>query len=459
MKNKRTKKSAVMACGLAALIAISGAFAFMSDHDNAINKFSFTSDDGAQSIDIQLIEENWDEASGESIQYGTPVQKDPKAKNIGEKDMYAFATVILPAKGVAVQNKLGQYVDVDGMPITGSDFTAMFDTKIVSNITPADNAASTVDQTEILGVFKDAALTEEYDYGEELASTVYFKLNSTAAVSTFPAANLTTVAGTPAVEDDPSTDENEAADAVPGYYILQDTVDQDNYTSDILGHQFMLKVVPKAGTTLDVRELFTLELDDSGSADRIIDGAWVHYDDVPTAEAADAGEPYASAAGEVAGSAAALDVYGRSTYNDAKWVEITDEIDNPTVYIDGAGRIYSAHVFYWTEALAPDAETDTIFDWVEFLNVAPGQIFDEDDLNIYVETYGVQVTGTEDALTGVSGDVAEGAALWAVMTNSENQEGFDIFGVVKDTQDDELTALAADSKTVANDYGRAIVNP
>lgn len=459
MKNKRTKKSAIMACGLAALIGLSGAFAFMSDHDNAINKFSFTNEDGAQSIDIQLVEENWDEASGVSIQYGTPVQKDPKAVNIGEKEMYAFATVILPAKGVAVQNKLGQYVDVDGMAITGQDFADMFDTKIVSNITPADNAASTVDQTEILGVFKDSALAEEYEYGEELASTVYFKLNADAAVGTFPAANLSTVYSTAPVADDPSTPEDETVAGVVDYYVLTDTVDQDNYTSDILGHQFMLKVTPKAGTTLDVRELYTLELDNNGSADRIIDGAWVNYDDVPTAAAADEADPYANAAGEVDGSAAALDVYGRSTYDDAKWVEITNEVSSKTVYIDGAGRVYSAHVFYWSEPLAAGAETDTIFDWVEFINVAPGQIFDEDDLDIYVETYGLQTTGTEDALDGVSGSVAQGAALWDVLTNSENQEGFDIFGVVKDTQDDELTALSAAGKTVANDYDRAIVNP
>lgn len=442
VKNKRTKKSAIVATGLAAIIAISGAFAFMSDHDNAINKFSFTDDDGNQSIDIQLTESNWDEASGVSIQYGTPVAKNPVATNIGEKDMYAFATVILPAKGVIVQNTQGQVVDVDGNAITGQAYADMFDTRIVSNVTKSDNAASIVDETEILGVYKDAALANEYDYGETIDAdrtdnaevTVYFKLNADAPY------------GTAYKEDGTAWDaENDAASDI-AYRVLADTVDENNYTSNILGHQFMLKVVPKTGVTLDVRELYTLEVDNNGSADRIIDGAWVHYDDVPTAAAADAGEAYEDTIGNDT-------VYGRSTYNKTTWKEITDDISQETIYVDGAGRIYSAHVFFWDAALAPDASTDSLFDYVELINLTNGQIFDEDDINIYVETYGLQVSGTEDAVGAKTG-TEKGAALWEVLTNSENQEGFDLFGVVKDTQDDELTALAADSKTVANDYGR-----
>jgi len=484
-ERKRSKKSAIVAISMAAALLITGALAFMSDNDNAINKFNFTNSNGDQSVDVQLSETNWDETNGVDIQYGTPVAKNPVATNIGTNDMYAFATVILPAKGVVVQNKDGEVVGVDGQAIKGAAFDEKFTTSIVSNVSTGDKTLEK-DRTEILGVFKDAALEKEYEYGEVIdgnrgngAEVVYFKLNKTAQVDSFkdvtydnegtPTPVLTAVLNNDAVEDDPNTpDVNEARPATVNYYILRDTVDEDNYTSDILGHQFMLKVEPKAGVDLEVRELYTLEKIKSGdnldsknpaNADRIIDGAWVHYDNVPTAAAADADAAYENAAGTVDGSANALNVYGRSAYHNGtgEWVEITDSVAQKTVYIDGAGRIYSAHVFYYTAPLAPEASTVPVFDYVELINVTNGQILEEDDMDIYVETYGLQTTGVGDALEGVTGNVAQGAALWQVLTNSENQEGFDIFGVVKDTQDDIVADYVAHGQTAADDY--KVTNP
>ena len=481
-ERKRSKKSAIVAISMAAALLITGALAFMSDNDNAINKFNFTNSNGDQSVDVQLSETNWDETNGIDIQYGTPVAKNPVATNIGTNDMYAFATVILPAKGVVVQDKEGKVVGVDGQAIEGADFDAKFTTSIINNVSTGDKTLEK-DRTEILGVFKDAALANEYEYGEVIDSdrsngptAVYLKLKGTAQVDSFkdvtydnegtPTPALTAVLNDDAVEDDPSTpDVNEARPATVNYYILRDTVDEDNYTSNILGHQFMLKVEPKEGTNLEVRELYTLEkikateTDNSvvANADRIIEGAWVHYDD--TDAAADTAAAYENAAGVVDGSEAALNVYGRSDYHNGtgEWVEITDEVAQKTVYIDGAGRIYSAHVFYYTTPLAPNAATVPVFDYVELINVTNGQILEEDDMDIYVETYGLQTTGVGDALEGVTGNVAQGAALWQVLTNSQNQEGFDIFGVVKDTQDDIVADYVAHGQTAANDY--AIVNP
>ena len=54
--NKRTKKGAIVALCLAGALAITGAFAFLSDSDSAINRFSFTDEDGEQTVDVRIDE-------------------------------------------------------------------------------------------------------------------------------------------------------------------------------------------------------------------------------------------------------------------------------------------------------------------------------------------------------------------------------------------------------------------
>lgn len=120
-KMKRTKKSAIVAGALAAVIAVSGAFTFLTDYDDATNKFQFLDDDGEQTIDIDLVEPGWDEALedadqdgipdgdldqdgipdfAENVIYGTPVDKAPHVDNLGENDVYTFVTVLVPTKEV-----------------------------------------------------------------------------------------------------------------------------------------------------------------------------------------------------------------------------------------------------------------------------------------------------------------------------------------------------------------------
>lgn len=439
-KNKRTRRNGVIAVGLAAALAIGGAFAFMSDHDNAINKFNFTSENGGSSINIRLSETEWLEENGVDILYGSPVAKNPVVTNVGTNDMYAFATVILPAKGVTVQNKNGQIVDVNDVPIT--DLTAAgIQRTIANNVTAADKVTKD-DETEILGVFKDANLEKEYEFGEVISfapeatssETIYFKLNADATMGTG------------------YTEEGEVAGAgdTVAYKVLADTVDPDNFTSNILGHQFMLKFKDNSSGDIAIRELYALETgkgvtkDNVTGADRSVNvsGAWVE---------ADSNKNH---------------VYSRYNYNkatgdNAGWIEITDKLDNETIYVDGAGRVYSAHVFYYSTPLEAGDATVPVFDAVELINVTNGQIMEEDDMNIYVETYGVQVDGLGDALGETDAASVEGGKIiWDVMANTTDQNGFDIFGVVKDTQDD-LVANLLDAttnggvQTVDNDYNPA----
>lgn len=428
MKNKRTKKTAVISCGLAALVALGGAFAFMSDHDNAVNKFNFTDDKGNQSIDIQLSETNWREEDGVDILYGTPVAKNPVATNIGNNDMYAFASVIVPAKAVTVQNSRGQLVNVEDTTYESLE-AAGLTSKIVSNITTGDKTKLD-DETEILGVFADETLETELAFGDEVPATMYFKLNAGAPY------------GVGYTEDNTVAGEQDTV----AYKVLEDTLDVDNYTSNILGHQFMLKLIQDedSDVKLDVRDLYTFEIANNGEAQRVISGAWTEH---------------ANAEGEIDGAAdAAFSVFSRGEVNAYKaaveaveaaegidpvegspevegWIEITDNISDPTVYVDGTGRIYSAHIFYYSKPLAKNEATVPVFDYVELLNVTDAQVEEQDDMNIYVETYGVQVTGVGDAIRENATKTEEGVDIWDVMTNSENEFGFDIFGVVKDTND------------------------
>ena len=106
--NKRTKKGAIIALCMAGAIAISGAFAFLSDSESAINRFSFTDEDGEQTVDVEIQEPNWHEEDGQDILPLETVTKDPKVVNMGENDVYSFVTVLVPtAKEIKLNNNDG----------------------------------------------------------------------------------------------------------------------------------------------------------------------------------------------------------------------------------------------------------------------------------------------------------------------------------------------------------------
>lgn len=106
--NKRTKKGAIIALCMAGAIAISGAFAFLSDSESAINRFSFTDKDGEQTVDVRIEEPNWHEEEGQNILPLDTVTKDPKIVNDGENDVYAFVTVLVPtAKSIKLNRDDG----------------------------------------------------------------------------------------------------------------------------------------------------------------------------------------------------------------------------------------------------------------------------------------------------------------------------------------------------------------
>lgn len=115
---KRTKKSGIAASCLAAALLIGGAFAYLTDTDEAVNRFSFLDSDGEETIDIDLTEPNWDETDenendipdvAENAIYGRPITKDPVVTNIGENDVYTFVTVLVPTAEVVTSNDDGTH--------------------------------------------------------------------------------------------------------------------------------------------------------------------------------------------------------------------------------------------------------------------------------------------------------------------------------------------------------------
>jgi hypothetical protein len=93
---------------LAGVILISGAFAFLSDSESAINRFTFADKDGEQTVDVEIIEPSWEEVEGKDILPLDTVAKDPQVVNDGENDVYSFVTVLVPtAKEITLNNDDG----------------------------------------------------------------------------------------------------------------------------------------------------------------------------------------------------------------------------------------------------------------------------------------------------------------------------------------------------------------
>ena len=107
-ERKRSKKSAIIAVGMAAALLITGALAFFTDQDTDVNRFSFTDQDQVESVDIEVEEPNWDPESGKEILPGATVSKDPILVNDSDVDAFGYITVLVPtAKEIKIDTAGG----------------------------------------------------------------------------------------------------------------------------------------------------------------------------------------------------------------------------------------------------------------------------------------------------------------------------------------------------------------
>lgn len=184
--NKRTKKGAIIALCMAGAIAISGAFAFLSDSESAINRFSFTDKDGEQTVDVRIEEPNWHEEDGQNILPLDTVAKDPKVVNDGENDVYAFVTVLVPtAKSIKLNRDDGTLYTAENVELfsykvnegwvevnkTSKDTDGQFVTTKGEVVT--SNAALGLDGRNIV-VVGDKAITNKKADSNEAKDNIYF---------------------------------------------------------------------------------------------------------------------------------------------------------------------------------------------------------------------------------------------------------------------------------------------
>ncbi len=100
---KKNKKIIMILCTLAlsAVAIIGGTVAYLTDTENANNKFTIGK------VDIDLTEPNWKEEENQHLEAGVTVKKDPTITNIGINDAYVYLQVQIPRKSVITVDKNG----------------------------------------------------------------------------------------------------------------------------------------------------------------------------------------------------------------------------------------------------------------------------------------------------------------------------------------------------------------
>ena len=102
MKNKT--KTILCTLAVAGVIGTSGILAYLTDNDQATNKFT------VGKVDIELQEPTWDEATdtdgdevpdfAEEITANQTIAKDPQVENIGKNNAYVYLKVTVPVAEV-----------------------------------------------------------------------------------------------------------------------------------------------------------------------------------------------------------------------------------------------------------------------------------------------------------------------------------------------------------------------
>lgn len=104
------KRNVFLAGSLAAVMLIGGTFAYFTDTKETTNKFS------VGNVTTELVEEHWDTTdtdgdgvpdAAQNIVPGQTISKDPKVKNVGKNDAYAFLEVTVPTATVVTANDNG----------------------------------------------------------------------------------------------------------------------------------------------------------------------------------------------------------------------------------------------------------------------------------------------------------------------------------------------------------------
>lgn len=94
-------KNIVIACALVAVIAVGGVFAYLTDADHAVNRFTV----GA--VDIVLDEPHFDPEAAKNLEPGAVVAKDPLIRNTGSNAAYVYLKISVPKDTIRTTNPDG----------------------------------------------------------------------------------------------------------------------------------------------------------------------------------------------------------------------------------------------------------------------------------------------------------------------------------------------------------------
>lgn len=108
MKQKKKALATLVACGLIGAMAIGGTFAYLTDEEQTINKFT------VGKVEVDVKEPNWDPDKPTPTVPNEEIPKNPTITNTGDNSMYAFVKVDIPRAEVMVAADDGTR-DVDGV--------------------------------------------------------------------------------------------------------------------------------------------------------------------------------------------------------------------------------------------------------------------------------------------------------------------------------------------------------
>lgn len=91
---KNNMKKVLLLTGVLGLATIGGVSAYLTDYDNVSNQFT------VGKVEVELQEDNWEPEDQKKIEPGKVISKDPKIKNTGINDAFAYLEVSIPMADV-----------------------------------------------------------------------------------------------------------------------------------------------------------------------------------------------------------------------------------------------------------------------------------------------------------------------------------------------------------------------
>ena len=91
---KNNMKIILLLTGVLCLASVGGVSAYLTDYDKVSNQFT------VGKVDVELTEDNWKPDDHKKIEPGKVISKDPRIKNTGINDAYAYLEVSIPTANV-----------------------------------------------------------------------------------------------------------------------------------------------------------------------------------------------------------------------------------------------------------------------------------------------------------------------------------------------------------------------